>query len=191
MRYEEKYEERLTNMLLEHELIFGLLQQLKCIEPQAYLSAGVIRNWVWSVLHDMEYCFDQTEIDVIFHDSDDQQNLKTKHIARQLEQYAPNYIWDVTNQALVHTWYQTGDGQSIQPLQSIDEAISFWPETATAVAIRLLDHHQIEIIAPLGLTDLFELKLRWNDRLVSRGVFINRVQSKQFLTRWPRLSWIN
>ena len=53
------------------------------------------------------------------------------------------------------------------------------------------EQHQIEVIAPLGLNDLFELKLRWNGRLVSRGVFEQRVKTKRFLERWPQLEIVN
>ncbi len=34
-------------------------------------------------------------------------------------------------------------------------------ETVTALALRLKDD-ELELIAPFGLADLFELKLRWN-----------------------------
>ena len=60
-------------------------------------------------------------------------------------------------------------------------------ETATAIAVRLLENDDIEIIAPFGLNDLFELKLRWNKRLVSYPVFLARIQAKQFLIRWEKL----
>ena len=60
-------------------------------------------------------------------------------------------------------------------------------ETATAIAVRLLENGDLDIVAPFGLHDLFELKLRWNHRLVSRKVFMQRVQSKRFLERWKKL----
>ena len=65
--------------------------------------------------------------------------------------------------------------------------MSLWPETATAVAVRLLENNELEIIAPLGLDDLFELKLRWNTALVSHHVFMQRMEEKQFLRRWNKL----
>lgn len=73
----------------------------------------------------------------------------------------------------------------------MSEALSYWPETATAIAVRIDEKHQIEVIAPLDLSDLFELKLRWNDRLVSRGVFEQRVKTKRFLERWSQLEIVD
>ncbi|MCT9976725.1 nucleotidyltransferase family protein [Acinetobacter sp. I-MWF] len=163
------------------------LQYLRDIHTHAYLSAGVIRNLVWSILHHQSYGFDQIEIDVIFYDLNDQQGLKEQHLTELLKQKFPNNEWDVVNQAYVHLWYKTDDGCSISQYQSLFDALSVWVETATAIAVRLLENDDIEIIAPFGLNDLFELKLRWNKRLVSYPVFLARIQAKQFLTRWEKL----
>lgn len=167
------------------------LQYLRDIHTHAYLSAGVIRNLVWSILHHQDYGFDQIEIDVIFYDLNDQQGLKEQRLTELLKQKFPNNEWDVVNQAYVHLWYKTDDGSSISQYQSLFDALSVWVETATAIAVRLLENDDIEIIAPFGLNDLFELKLRWNKRLVSYSVFLARIQAKQFLTRWKScLLWM-
>jgi len=163
------------------------LQYLRHIHAHAYLSAGVIRNLVWSILHHQSYGFDQIEIDVIFYDLNDQQGLKEQRLTELLKQKFPNNEWDVVNQAYVHLWYKTDDANSISQYQSLFDALSVWVETATAIAVRLLENDDIEIIAPFGLNDLFELKLRWNKRLVSYPVFLARIQAKQFLTRWEKL----
>lgn len=184
-------EQRLKSMISENKFLTDLLIQLHAIDPHAYLSAGVIRNWVWATLHGQVYCFERTEIDVIFHAQEEQHNTQSHKIRNALIQHYPHHIWDVTNQAWVHQWYRTEKGETILPLESIHQALSYWPETATAIALRLNENHQLDIIAPFGLYDLFELKLRWNDRLVSRGVFIKRIQSKQFLERWPNLVLID
>ena len=97
----------------------------------------------------------------------------------------------MVNQAYVHTWYTLENGQPILPYSSLYDALATWPETATAIAVRLLDNNELEIISPFGLRDLFELKLRWNDRLVSHDVFMQRVRSKRFLQRWSQLQLID
>ncbi|MBL8321362.1 MAG: nucleotidyltransferase family protein, partial [Acinetobacter sp.] len=75
----------------------------------------------------------------------------------------------------------------IQPLRSISHAVSLWPETATVVAVRLDAQGNLQILAPLGLADLFQLRLRWNPALVSCTVFLDRARSKGFLAKWPKL----
>ena len=189
-KIEELYSSELKDLLIKNEKIIDILKMLKTFAPQAYLAAGVIRNTVWAHLHDQSFSLDQTEIDVIFYDANETNAELSNAIVRQLMQYYPDHIWDVTNQATVHQWYKNDNGDGIEPLSSINHALSLWPETATAVAIRLLENNDLDMIAPFGLDDLFELKLRWNDALVSRGVFANRVASKQFLKKWPKLKWV-
>ena len=103
----------------------------------------------------------------------------------------PHVVWDVTNQALVHQWYRLENGDSIAPIRSIAHALSLWPETATAVAVRLDAQGNLAFEAPLGLQDLFELNLRWNPALVSQSVFWERLQAKQFLQKWPQLKLVS
>ena len=73
---------------------------------------------------------------------------------------------------------------------SIEQVLSLWPETAIALALRLQDDNALEWITPFSLTDLLELKLRWNPNLVSYAVFDQRILSKQFLQKWTKLSLI-
>lgn len=75
------------------------------------------------------------------------------------------------------------------PYRSTEDALRFWPETATAVAVRLTDNHRIETIAPYGLEDLFELRLRPTPRFESekRAIFLQRVAEKRWLERYPLL----
>ncbi|MFF7059274.1 nucleotidyltransferase family protein [Achromobacter spanius] len=46
----------------------------------------------------------------------------------------------------------------------------------------------MEVIAPYGLNDLFELRVRHNPRRASVSTFVHRVNSKRLVHRWPRLS---
>ncbi len=181
-----QYSEQLKQMIFAHPALLLRLRYLRKLNREAYLSAGIIRNMVWSLLHDQTYQIEQTEIDVIFFDANDIDH-EQQHLAHLLSQKFPDNTWDVVNQAFVHTWYTTADGQSIPQYSSLEDALSAWPETATAIAVRLLENNNLEIIAPFGLNDLFELKVRWNNRLVSHKVFLERVQTKRFFERWNRL----
>ena len=182
---EEKYAENLKNILTKNTNIMQILKALKVVEPQAYIAAGVIRNTVWAHLHDQPYALENTEVDVIFYDAFD--DCHAEKLQKEMSKIFPNMQWDITNQALVHTWYKTDSGENIAPLTSIEHALSLWPETATAIAVRLNQLNEIEYIAPFGLSDLFELKLRWNKNLVSHDVFLQRLKTKNFLEKWSKL----
>lgn len=180
---------KLKQIVFNQAALMQRLMYLRQINTQAYLSAGVIRNLVWSVLHQQNYEIEQTEIDVIFYDLTDQY-AEQQRLEFLLSQKFPENEWDVVNQAFVHTWYKTDQGLAIAQYSSLIDALSVWVETATAIAVRLLENDDLEIVAPFELNDLFELKLRWNNRLVSREVFTQRVQSKRFLEKWQNLQII-
>ena len=95
--------------------------------------------------------------------------------------------WEVTNQANVHLWYESR-GQIVPPLRSLDDGISTWPEFATCVGVYTAADESVHVIAPHGLDDLFELRVRHNPSRASASDFRERVRSKDFLERWPRLT---
>lgn len=185
------HDTELKNIIFNQKDIMQRLRYLRQIHAHAYLSAGVIRNLVWSTLHQQNYDLITTEIDVIFFDPDEKLQQISQQLKQQLTAKFPKNEWDVVNQAMVHKWYKTDNNQSIPAYLSLFDALSMWPETATAIAIRFAKNDALEIIAPFGLDDLFSLKLRWNPRLVSHKVFMQRIESKDFLRRWPKLQFID
>lgn len=188
--YQIHHRKILFDLILNTPELYAMLKQLARIEPRAYLSAGVIRNTVWAFLHGQTFDLKDSEIDVIYYDGQERNNHVQQRLKQKLEDLFPQQQWDVVNQALVHTWYRKENGEQIQPLASIEHALSLWPETATAIALRLNSSGELELIAPFGLQDLFELRLRWNPALVSYTTFKNRVESKKWLQQWPRLQWV-
>ena len=67
------------------------------------------------------------------------------------------------------------------------DAVLTWPETALTVAVRLRVDDTIEVIAPLGLDDLFSMVVRRNPRRVSVETYRERIAEKRYLQRWPRV----
>lgn len=47
-----------------------------------------------------------------------------------------------------------------QPYTSVEDAMKRWPETATAIGIQINRTNNIEIRAPHGLNDLFNMVIR-------------------------------
>jgi len=96
--------------------------------------------------------------------------------------------WEVTNQAGVHLWFEREFGHPLEPLRSVDDAVATWPETATAVAVRLRNDGELYVIAPFGLMDLFEMVVRRNPRIVSEATYSKRIESKKYVERWPHVT---
>ena len=74
--------------------------------------------------------------------------------------------------------------------QNSTDAMRYWPEKETAVGVRLSNSNQLELAAPFGVQSLLEGKLTHNP-LRSKEVFEQRIASKQWLEKWPKLQVIS
>ncbi|MBV7334261.1 nucleotidyltransferase family protein [Chloroflexi bacterium TSY] len=163
----------------------------QCDPPNWYLGAGAVRNIVWDALHGYTKRTPVRDIDVAFFDPDDLTPERDATIQEQLRAIEPAEPWEATNQAAVHLWYEAHFGHSVAPHRSCEEAISIWPETATSIGVRLLSDGRLKIIAPCGLSDLFEMKLRRNPARVSVEQFRKRVREKRILETWPQVELLD
>lgn len=197
--------ESLPEKLLENEnleggsILMNYFQQLKgimdCAQvrkdlelvrelnlPESCIAAGYVRNRVWDVLHGYENETPLNDIDVIYYDPTDLSEEKDRLLSLTLNMTDKKEGWSVKNQARMHLRNQ------VAPYESTRDAMSCWPETATAVGLYLDRLDDIEVISPYGLDDLFQLKIRQSPRYMDTAYFMQRVNEKQWLTRWPNLT---
>jgi hypothetical protein len=156
--------------------------------PDAVIAAGSIRNTVWDVLHDREPSTDFNDVDVMFFDAD---RRDEDEIDAELTKRLPRYKWQAKNQAFIHEWYARKIGVAIAPLTSTEAGLAGFVETATAVGVRLETDDSLTVLAPLGLDDLFGLRLRVNEISPDPWYFEKRVTEKGWLERWPRLTVVD
>jgi hypothetical protein len=57
--------------------------------------------------------------------------------------------------------------------------------------VRLRDDDRLDIVAPCGLDDLFQMVLRRNPRQVTLEYFRWRVASKRIRETWPKVTVID
>lgn len=150
--------------------------------PDCWIGAGFVRDAVWDYLHGSEpqpVCHD---VDVIWFDPASEAQEDDVH-RRALHELDPATDWEVANQAFMHS----ANGDS--PYTSSSDAMRFWPETATAVAVRLAPNDTLEVSAPYGLADLFALRIRPTQRFADEkhGIFRDRIAKKRWLERYPKL----
>lgn len=145
----------------------------------AWIAAGFVRNLVWDALHGYA-ATPLNDIDVIYFDTSDQEAAKGLQAEADLQALAPAWIWQVKNQALMHSRNQD------PPYLSSEDAMRYWPEQETAVAVRLNANAQLECLAPFGLQSLFAGQLTPNPRR-SAELFASRLRAKNWLSVWPDL----
>ncbi|PXA99570.1 hypothetical protein DMC47_02705 [Nostoc sp. 3335mG] len=148
-----------------------------------WIAAGFVRNAVWDHLHGRAPSAPGGDVDVIWYDPLSTDPAEDEQHEARLQAIDPAIRWSVKNQARMHV--RNGD----PPYASATEAMRYWPETATAVAVRRVGELGCEVEAPLGLHDLFGLILRPNERFVveKRSIYDGRVGSKGWLSIWPGL----
>ncbi|MBL4639097.1 MAG: nucleotidyltransferase family protein [Kordiimonadaceae bacterium] len=163
------------------------LQQLKLVAdigPKAsFIAAGFVRNRVWDALYDPKPVAAEADVDVVYFCQNDVSPECDYAYEADLEAADPNTDWQVRNQARMH------DFGGHEPFVSLDNALMYWPETATSVGVRLHETRENEFVAPFGFDDLQNHILRIAPAMKAKNPqgFDVRLKAKGWLKRWPRL----
>ena len=180
-------------MVLSHELrrlIASDAQRMRILArvrelglPDCWIGAGFVRNLVWDHLHGHATSPLPEDVDVIWFDPARPEPEHDRALEAVLRGADGSVAWSVKNQARMHR--RNGD----TPYRCALDAMRCWPETATAVAVRLAGPDRIELAAPFGLDDLFGLVVRPTPRFVAQKhpVYLERMRSKNWLAAWPQL----
>jgi uncharacterized protein len=158
-----------------------------CAPPDWWIGGGVLRNLVWDGLHGGFDPARVKDVDLAFYDPLDLSHAREVELERALGAYLPGVTWDAKNQAAVHLWYQRRFGMEVPRLASAADGVGTWPETATAVAVRLCADDSLEVLAPCGLADLLGGVCRRNPRRVSVEEYRRRLLGKGVAQRWPNV----
>ena len=163
-----------------------ILRQVRALNaPDCWVAAGFVRSLVWDRLHQRSCSPLPDDIDVIWYDPEQTDARTDQSLQASLSAMDNEVKWSVKNQARMHA--RNGDA----PYMSATDAMVYWPETATAVAVRLSAQDEIEIAAPFGLADLFALVVRPSPRFQQdkHAIFLGRIDSKQWKSKWPGLTF--
>ncbi|SHI09428.1 nucleotidyltransferase family protein [Ferrimonas marina] len=160
-----------------------LLQWLEAVRqtqlPDAWLAAGALRNRVWDQLHGYPPS-PLNDLDLIYFDASDPEGQAGVAAQQRLSMGSDAAQWQVKNQALMH--HRNGHA----PYRDAVDAMRYWPEQETAVAARLGASGEVEIAAPFGVESLLAGQLHPNPAR-PYALFAQRLESKGWLRRWPRL----
>ena len=162
---------------------------MQCLEavstlelPDWAIGAGFVRNVVWDRLHEFRHRTPLPDIDVLYFDMVRRTAAEDSELERMLTDLCPGRPWSVRNQARMHR--RNGD----QPYHSTEDAMRYWLEKPTAVAVRINRDAEIEILAPFGVECLIEMRgeptpsgLRKYDQYTAR------MQAKNWPAIWPKV----
>ncbi len=147
-----------------------------------YLAAGFLRNAIWDFMHEASQPTPLNDIDLVYFESDDVSTEREAAMERRLSEAVPGVEWQVRNQARMHM--RSGHA----PYVDTADAIGHWVETPTCVGVRLEDDDALRLVAPYGLEENWELRVRPNPVVAyPRDLYRRRVESKRWMQLWPRL----
>ncbi|WP_254854025.1 nucleotidyltransferase family protein [Halobacillus salinus] len=162
-----------------------MMDQLEAVKtldlPDWWISAGFVRSKIWDVMHGFRKRTPLPDIDVIYFDSGDIRESEEKKLEAKLRSLVPETPWSVKNQARMHVI------SDMPPYFSSIDGIAHFPETVTALGVKLNEKDELELAAPWGVEDVIRLEVRPTPVYDSEeriGVYKNRIGKKNWVEKW-------
>ena len=176
----QQLENKLIEIIKSDMWMIDVLEIVRNLKlNDCWIGAGFVRNKIWDEKHGKDRT-ELNDIDVIYFDKSNATKKYDSQIEEKLRNINPNLNWSVKNQSRMNI--RNGHEQYID----CNEAISFWPETATSIAIKLDFKNRIEYIAPYGLEDLFNLLVMPTPKF-DLTIYNERIEKKRWKEKWSKL----
>jgi hypothetical protein len=156
--------------------------------PQARVVAGCIYQSVWNVLTGRPKGTGINDYDLIYFDPGDLSDQAEKAVEQGVRSRLSGFPApiEVRNQARVHLWFEDYFGIAYSPLRSADEAITRYASATHAVGIRLRQDDSLDVFAPFGLQDIFEMVIRPNYALPNNQTHERKAARAKSV--WPEVT---
>ena len=185
-----KNEEDIIRIIKEDEWMMSILRTVKTLNlSDWWICAGFIRSKIWDVLHEFKARTPMSDIDVIYYDLSNLDELEEKRIEYLLKSLMPSIPWSVKNQARMHV------KNNMSPYASSVDGISKFPETATALGVKLDEKDNIILTAPLGIKDAINLEVKPTPLYIEseelKNIYNKRVTKKNWDSIWKKVKVYN
>lgn len=179
-------EAEVMGLLCRDESLMAQLQTVAELDlADCWIAAGAVRNRIWDALHGRASAPDhRSDVDVVHFDALDMGRDRDLALETRLNRRLSGVGWQVRNQARMHS----GNGDTAY--RDTADAMCHWPETATAVGVRLQDG-EMQLLTPLGIDDLTGMIVRPTPAFAHKQqIFTARMAAKNWRARWPRLVFV-
>ena len=124
-------EKEVLTMIQHDTWMMELLSAVSSLDlPDWWICAGFVRAKIWDELHGFDKRTPTPDIDVIYYDPSTINKKIEKNYEKALVELLPTIPWSVKNQARMHIVNNS------PPYSSAVDAISKFPETATALGVK-------------------------------------------------------
>ena len=155
--------------------------------PQWRIVAGCLYQTVWNVLTNRPARTGIKDYDLIYFDDGDLSWEAENQVVQRVHAHMSDLPAPVEarNQARVHLWFKQRFGADYAPLRCADEALARYASVVHALGVRLEDDGRLDIIAPFGFDDLFNMVIRPNRAIANQGSYT--VKAARAKAIWPEL----
>jgi hypothetical protein len=92
---------------------------------------------------------------------------------------------EVRNQARVHLWFEGRFGCAYPRLTCADESLGYYASIAHSVGVRLEHDGTLDVAAPFGLDDMFDMVIRPNYTLANSASHDSK--ARRAMAIWPEV----
>lgn len=179
-------EDKIISMIREDNWMMDILMTAKSLNlPDWWVCAGFVRSKIWDSVHHFTVRTPIPDIDVIYFEPkniDEHEEKKFEEKLKSLNPYAP---WSVKNEARMHV------KSDMPPYSSSIDAISKFPETATALGVKLDENNHLILAAPYGISDVVNLEVKPTPFFMETRkrveIYEERITNKDWKSIWTKL----
>jgi uncharacterized protein len=180
-------EGKIIKAIKEDIWMMGILKSVKLLNlPDWWVCAGFVRSKIWDTLHNFSERTLIPDIDVIYFDATNIDELEEKKLEETLKSLMPCTPWSVKNEARMHI------KSNMPPYSSSIDAISKFPETATALGVKLDEKDNVILAAPYGIRDVVNLEVKPTPFFTMTKerveIYENRMTKKNWKSIWYKLT---
>ncbi|WP_181557611.1 nucleotidyltransferase family protein [Thermaerobacillus caldiproteolyticus] len=182
-----KNEKDIIQLIKEDEWMMNILRAVKSLNlPDWWVCAGFVRSKIWDTLHGFKERTPIPDIDVIYFDDTNMEELEEKRLEIRLRNILPDIPWSVKNEARMHIV------NNIPPYSSSVDAISKFPETATSLGVKLDEMNDIILVAPWGVDDVINLEVKptpyFQESKERAQIYEERIIKKNWKDIWYKVN---
>jgi hypothetical protein len=179
-------EQDIIQLVKDDKWMMDILKAAKSLElPDWWVCAGFVRSAIWDVLHGFTERTPIPDVDVIYFDKRNLDEEVEKELEKKLKSMNPNIPWSVKNEARMHVV------NNIPPYTSSVDAISKFPETATALGLSLDERNNVILTAPCGIEDVVRLVLKptpyFKETKERATIYEERIVKKNWKSIWNKI----
>ncbi|MDN3018964.1 nucleotidyltransferase family protein [Paenibacillus sp. BSR1-1] len=179
-------EELIVSLIKEDKWMMEILKFARSVNlPDWWVCAGFVRSKIWDTLHDFGERTPIPDIDVIYFDPSNIDEFEEKKLEEELKSLNPAIPWSVKNEARMHI------KSNLPPYTSSVDAISKFPETATALGVKLDERGNVILAAPWGIRDVINLEVRptpfFTETKERMEIYEDRIAKKNWKSTWSKL----